>query len=80
MQRLVLVRPDLPDPICPAIFSEDGKPNTVIAGGLKLFPVIPADSGLVEDSVQKFLSDISLMRIGNSYGDIALDHELMLAA
>ena len=46
---------------------------------LQLFPLIPVDPCLTQDSGQEFHVDISLMGVRNSNGDIAPDHELVFA-
>lgn len=42
---------------------------------LYFFPVILADSGLTEDACEELFAYLGLMRIGNPYGDVTLEHE-----
>ena len=55
-------------------------PDWLTSVCLQLVPIILVNSGLAQYPAKEFFSDVSLMRVGNSDSDIALNHELMLAA
>ena len=62
-------------PKCPNRSAEQA-----FSAGLQLLPIISTDSSLAQDFAKKFPANVGMMRIGNTYGDVALDHKLMLAA
>ena len=47
---------------------------------LQFLPGVPTASPSVKNPSQELPTDVGLMRVGYAYGDVALDHELMLPA